>query len=80
MQNAMNELKLGKEDFAARLGCPWSTFRKWMGDPSRPNNFREMPITAWALVREVLEHERLKRASELDRTHALVNSIEALVE
>lgn len=50
--------------FAARIGTPWETFKKWCLPPGS-ENMREMPAIAWAMVREVLEHERLKK--ELQR-------------
>lgn len=65
LQAAMDELALGREAFAERIGCPYSTFKKWVHpDPSSKDNFREMPSIAWAFVREVLAHKRLKRRYE----------------
>jgi hypothetical protein len=65
LQAAMDELKLGREAFAERIGCPSTTFKKWMADPGAVANHREMPSIAWSLVREVLAHERLKRHVEI---------------
>lgn len=59
--DAMVELKLSREAFAERIGCPWTTFKKWMASPEAVSNYRDMPTTAWSLVREVMAHERLKK-------------------
>lgn len=56
----MVELGLTRFAFAARIGTPWETFRKWML-PEGAGGVREMPSIAWAMVNEVLEHERLKK-------------------
>lgn len=60
---AMAELGLTRPAFAARIGAPWETFRKWML-PTEAGGAREMPSIAWSLVNEVLEHERLKKNTE----------------
>lgn len=60
LQDAMLELGLTRPAFAARIGAPWETFRKWML-PESAGGVREMPAIAWAMVNEVLEHERLKK-------------------
>jgi DNA-directed RNA polymerase specialized sigma subunit len=65
LRAAMHELSsmlgidLTREDFAKRLGAPWDTYRRWLLPPESSGS-REMPPVAWSLVREVLEHERLK--------------------
>ena len=63
LHEAMAELGLTRPAFAARIGAPWETFRKWML-PADAGGSREMPSIAWALVNEVLEHERLKKKTE----------------
>jgi uncharacterized protein (DUF2267 family) len=59
LKNAMGELRLNRKDFAQRIGAPWDTFRRWLM-ASDADGTREMPPVAWSLIREVLEHERLK--------------------
>jgi hypothetical protein len=61
LHEAMAELGLTRPAFAARIGAPWETFRKWML-PQDAGGVREMPSIAWAMVNEVLEHERLKKS------------------
>ena len=63
LRDAMLELGLTREAFAKRIGAPWETFKKWLL-PAESGGSREMPAIAWSLVREVLEHERLKRECE----------------
>jgi hypothetical protein len=63
LRNAMLELGLTREAFAKRIGAPRETFKKWLL-PSEAGGNREMPSIAWSLVREVIEHERLKRRYE----------------
>lgn len=60
LRDAMLELGLTRDAFAKRIGAPWETFKKWLL-PAESGGSREMPAIAWSLVREVLEHERLKR-------------------
>lgn len=60
LRDAMLELGMTREAFAKRIGAPWETFKKWLL-PAESGGSREMPAIAWSLVREVLEHERLKR-------------------
>jgi transcriptional regulator with XRE-family HTH domain len=60
LREAMLELGLTRESFAKRIGAPWETFKKWLL-PAESGGNREMPAIAWSLVREVIEHERLKR-------------------
>lgn len=55
----MAELGMTQKAFAGRIGAPWETFKKWLL-PVEAGGAREMPAVAWALVREVLDHERLK--------------------
>lgn len=62
--DAMKKLGLNRETFAARIGCPPTTFKKWIAAEAAAGNYREMPAVAWALVREVLAHERLKSEHE----------------
>lgn len=63
LRDAMLELGLTRDAFAKRIGAPWETFKKWLL-PAESGGSREMPAIAWSLVREVLEHERLKRECE----------------
>ena len=58
---AIPELGLKREDFAKRFGVSWDTFRRWLMSANSEGT-REMPPAAWSLVREVLEHEKLKAA------------------
>lgn len=48
-----------RNELCERLGCPRPTLDKWMAPP--PND-REMPSTLWSHVREVIAHEKLKKA------------------
>ena len=59
LRGAMLELGLTREAFAKRIGAPWETFKKWLL-PAESGGNREMPPIAWALVQEVLEHEKVK--------------------
>ena len=61
LREAAKSLGLSQKDFAKRMGAPWPTFEKWLA-PSGSNNVREMPAIAWQLVREILEHEKLKKS------------------
>jgi len=61
LRDAMQKLGLTRERFSKRIGAPWDTFRRWLLPPESEGS-REMPPVAWSLVREVLEHERLKSA------------------
>lgn len=63
LREAMAELGLTRQAFAGRIGAPWETFKKWLL-PAESEGSREMPAVAWSLVREVLAHERLKKATE----------------
>lgn len=63
LQEAMAELGMTRPAFAARIGAPWETFRKWILPPDA-GGVREMPSIAWAMIGEVLEHERLKKKYE----------------
>lgn len=59
LREAATTLGLTQKELAARMGAPWRTFEKWLYPKETANN-REMPPIAWALVREILEHEMLK--------------------
>lgn len=63
LKQAMQELGLKREDFARRLRVSWDTFRRWPM-AADTDGTREMSPTAWSLVREVLEHEKLKKEHE----------------
>jgi hypothetical protein len=60
LRNAAAELDLTQKELAARMAAPWETFRKWLM-PNGSGSYREMPEIAWQLVREILQHERLKK-------------------
>jgi len=59
LREAATTLGLTQKGLAVRMGAPWPTFEKWLL-PSESPNSREMPQIAWALVREILAHEKLK--------------------
>ena len=62
---AMDKLGLPTpREFAERIGAPETTLKKWLMPPEAKSNYREMPSTMWVLVREILEHEELKRKFE----------------
>ena len=62
---AMDKLGLPTpREFAERIGAPETTLKKWLMPPEAKSNYREMPSTRWVLVREILEHEELKRKFE----------------
>lgn len=65
LRGAMNKLGLPTpREFAERIGAPETTLKKWLMSPEAKSNYREMPSTMWVLVREILEHEALKRKYE----------------
>lgn len=64
LREAKDQLGLTWSAFAKRIGAPESTLKKWSSSAESEANFREMPSAAWALVREVLEHESLKNKFE----------------
>jgi len=65
LRGAMEKLKLSTlASFAERIGAPETTLKKWLLPPESKGNYREMPSTVWVLVREILEHEALKRRYE----------------
>lgn len=59
LRMAMAELAMTRAVFAQRIGCPVATLNKWLL-PSASEQSRPMPETVWVLVREILEHEKLK--------------------
>lgn len=64
----MAELDLSKEDFAKRMGCSIKTLEKWL----RPEvegalNFRRINGTIRNHLREIIEHERLKKTQSQTR-------------
>lgn len=61
LREAAASLGLTQEGMAKRMGAPWPTFSKWLLPRESPNA-REMPQIAWTLVREILDHEKLKAA------------------
>ena len=56
---AMAALRMTRGDFATRLGCAKRTLDKWLL-PDTSNDYRAMNETIWSLIREILEHEKLK--------------------
>ena len=60
LRGAALELGFSQKELAIRMSAPWETFRKWLM-PSESGSYREMPEIAWQLVREILEHEKLKK-------------------
>lgn len=63
LQAAIGELKLTRDAFSIRLGCPRRTLDKWLL-PESSNDHRPMPEVVWTLVREIQAHETLKRKVE----------------
>ena len=63
LRDAMAELEMKREDFAARLACPKRTLDKWLL-PATSKDHRPMDEAMWKFVREVLDHERLKVTHE----------------
>lgn len=61
LRDAKERLGLTWKDFAKRLGSREPTLKKWLAAPDDQSNYREMPETVWTLVREILEHEALKK-------------------
>jgi hypothetical protein len=61
LRDAKEILGLPWKEFAQRIGAPETTLKKWLLPPESEGNFREMPSTVWVLVREIIEHETLKR-------------------
>jgi hypothetical protein len=59
LQSAISDLKMTRDEFAARLDCPRRSLDKWLL-PESSNDHRTMPAIAWTLVREVLANEKLK--------------------
>jgi len=64
LRDAKDRLGLNWKDFAHRIGAPESTLKKWTLSAESTANGREMPSTVWVLVREILEHEALKKKFE----------------
>lgn len=63
LREAAAALSLTQNGLAERMGAPWKTFEKWLLPPTSDHK-REMPQIAWALVREILAHEKLKAKCE----------------
>ena len=59
LQAAMATLGMTRGEFATRLGCAKRTLDKWLL-PDTSNDYRTMNETIWSLIREILEHEKLK--------------------
>jgi len=56
-------LGLTEQGLSQRMRAPWETFEAWLM-PSDAEKYRDMPEIAWQLVREIVEHERLKANAE----------------
>jgi len=69
LRSAMGELSMTREAFAKRLACPKRTLDKWLL-PGTSNDHRPLDETMWKFVREVLEHERLKAARQINKKKA----------
>lgn len=63
LRESAKSLGLTQSSLAERMCVPWTTFKKWL-HPSDSENFREMPMMAWQLVREIVENENLRRRLE----------------
>lgn len=59
LRDAAKTLGLTQKGLAERMCAPWETFKKWLL-PKDAGGAREMPEIAWQLVREIIEHEKLK--------------------
>lgn len=59
LRDAAQTLGISQKNLAKRMTAPWTTFQKWLM-PEDSLNKRDMPEIAWQLVREILEHEKLK--------------------
>ena len=57
LRSAMEELNLTPEEFSHRLCCGRLTLDRWLL-PCSSKNFLVMADALWALVREILAHER----------------------
>lgn len=64
LRDAKERLGMTWPLFAKRIGAPETTLKKWLASPEAEGNHREMPSTVWTLVREILEHEALKKKFE----------------
>lgn len=61
LKKVMSALGLERDDFAVRINVPVDTLKKWMRPVEAVGNYREMPSSMWAFLREILAHEALKR-------------------
>lgn len=64
LREAKERLGMTWKDFAVRIGAPESTLKKWLSTSESQANSRDMPSTVWVLVREILQHEELKKKFE----------------
>ena len=64
LRSAKEQLGVTWSEFAARIGAPESTLKKWTLQTESETNGREMPSTVWVLVQEIIEHEALKKKFE----------------
>lgn len=53
LQDAMKQLDLDKEAFAARIGVSKKCLGKWMSSPSS-SEFRQMNRMAWIFITEIM--------------------------
>ena len=63
LRGAMKELGLTRKGFAERLGSAQRTLDKWLL-PTESKDHNTMNETIWVLIREILEHEKLKTRHE----------------
>lgn len=61
LRETARSLGLTQKGFAKRMGVSWKTFEKWLS-PDGSSDAREMPAIAWNFVREISEHEALKKS------------------
>lgn len=59
LRSAMAELHLTPEEFCKRLHCEQRTLERWLL-PSDSKDFIAMGDGVWALVRDILAHERMR--------------------
>jgi hypothetical protein len=69
LRSSMQTLSLTRQGLADRLRVSKRTLDKWLL-PSESNDFRPLNEPVWALLREILEHEELKK-----RHQKLMNKI-----
>jgi hypothetical protein len=61
LRSAMDELNLTPEGFCHRLRCEQKTLDRWLR-PCESHDFLAIGDAMWALLRDMLSHERRKIA------------------